>query len=178
MKPTPSVDSLTRGAVIAERTVGPFRFVQSAYGPGAYLSAHSHDISKISLILAGGTEERHRNSDDRFGPGSVVIKPKYATHANSFSPGGMQGFAVSVDYHGSEVDSAWSAATQQYRWINVREITRAMFELSRLVFCRRACGTDSSSRSLRNYRRVHLKSANSHHCGTRVASENSQIIAR
>jgi AraC family transcriptional regulator len=123
------IDDLSQGVVVALRVLGPFRLVASRYAPDSALARHSHAVSKISLILSGGTAEHHRRDGGSFAAGCVVVKPKGAEHANRMGPRGLRSFALSCDETDSRIAAKWTGATARYTWIDSKSLSRALFEL-------------------------------------------------
>jgi AraC family transcriptional regulator len=58
------------------------------YSPGLRQAPHSHDAPHISLVLAGGFEERAGRMEVTFDAGRLALRPEGLRHAGAFSPEG------------------------------------------------------------------------------------------
>ncbi len=128
-----SPEGLTHGRIVRALTAGAFSVVECVYLPGIRIGPHVHEHSKISLVVSGGTEERHRDTDDRYGPGWAVIKPIDAEHSNHFGPSGLRTLVITRRTDDSEIGAAWNQAVRQYRWVGGGPLVRAMFVVARAI---------------------------------------------
>lgn len=107
--------------------------VETGYEPGQRMGRHAHERTKISLILAGGTDERSLRLDNHCDAGSAVIKPAGRDHSNVFSPVGMRTFVAYLSST-DELNDTWARRLSEYRWHHGGPIVRAMVRLYRATF--------------------------------------------
>lgn len=133
---------VSNGAVVRTHWIGAFHLVESDYSPSMRMPRHAHSQAIISLIVSGGTEERFRDTSDRYGPGWVSVKPWEVDHSNLVCPVGMRGFAVSRSCDDAEDAADWDAALSRYQWRSDRTVVRAMFGVYRAL--REPAGPDGA----------------------------------
>lgn len=81
------------------------------------MTAHTHEFSKVSLILAGGVVETYNERLFVGEPGQIVVKPASAAHADAVGPDGLTILSfrpTADDLSGSEI---WQCAFARYRWV-------------------------------------------------------------
>ncbi len=129
MSPARYAAKLSHGAAVRSERVGAFVLVESGYAPSLRLARHSHEHSSISLVISGGIEESYRQNAERFGPGSISIKPGDVEHSNAVSAAGMGGLAITRCDNDSQMTAAWTEAVSQYRWLTRGPVVRAFFDV-------------------------------------------------
>lgn len=78
----------THGACLGAWDCGPVRVVETRHLAGSRLSAHTHDHSSLTFVLAGHMRER---VDGRWIPvaaGQILAKPADAEHENAYGTSG------------------------------------------------------------------------------------------
>jgi len=102
-----------------------FQFVESHYEPHTHLPVHQHDISNLSLVLAGSLIEESDRGAILAGPGCVVFKPAGVEHGDRIGADGAAIFAL-------RFDPKWriaSTAVSDYAWQSQDDIARRMLLL-------------------------------------------------
>jgi len=129
MSPARYAAKLSNGDAVRSERIGAFVLVESGYAPSLRLGRHSHEHASISLVISGGIEESHRFTAERFGPGSISIKPGDIEHSNAVSSAGMGGVAITRCHDDSQETADWTAAVRQYRWLSRGPVVRAFFDV-------------------------------------------------
>src|SRR5262245_46846791 len=73
----------TFGRVLATRSVDGFVLRESRYRPGTRMPLHSHPHAYLSLVVAGGLNERDSAGDRVYGPGSLHFHPAGDQHSGA-----------------------------------------------------------------------------------------------
>ncbi|ESQ87026.1 helix-turn-helix transcriptional regulator [Asticcacaulis benevestitus] len=61
----------------------------SRYAPHEVMTAHMHDDTSLSLVLAGTYEETIRGKSDAYSTGALLVCPPHEQHAQRFSADGL-----------------------------------------------------------------------------------------
>lgn len=97
-------------------------FVKSDYVGGLRMPRHFDPETRITLVVAGGCTETVGRSESYCSPGSVVLKPAGADHANVFGDHGMTAFSI-------RFSSTAAVRPDAHRWTHGGPIARRMFDL-------------------------------------------------
>lgn len=114
-------------ARIAPKRADPngISFVESEYVAGLRMARHADAETRITLVVAGGCTESVGRCENYCGPGSVVLKPAGADHANVFGDRGMTAFSIRFP--------AQAVAPHAHRWTHGGPIARLVIDIYRLV---------------------------------------------
>jgi AraC family transcriptional regulator len=74
------------GEVAALRQVGGFRLREGLYAPALRISQHDHELATLSIVIAGGYDERFGSNRRRAEPGTVIAHPEGEHHAQWHDP--------------------------------------------------------------------------------------------
>src|SRR5262245_13033852 len=122
---------------------GGVTLTESHYDPNLHLPRHTHDFSKISLIVRGGVTESSARGEQSAGPGDVVFKPAGIDHTDTFAPRATLIFSIRAEKPKSELSEMLLRRTSDYAWVRSRAVTRAMFSAF-FAFRHRAEGDSSA----------------------------------
>jgi AraC family transcriptional regulator len=92
---------------------------------------HAHGVTKISLLLAGGLEERARRREWRPPVCGLAIKPAGLDHTDRFSPRGARLFSIQMDSTFIEQLGTDRRALESYDWIPCGPWTKSAIEAYR-----------------------------------------------
>ena len=93
-----------------------------AYRPGETQPRHHHAASSVTLVLAGGIEERVGAACEMGRPLSVVVKPAGTEHANRVGPHGAVTIQVSI-----RRDCLADRPLHAWRWLHGDPAARPFF---------------------------------------------------
>jgi AraC family transcriptional regulator len=94
---SPSLAHITQGTIRRQFQQGGVTLTETVHGSHSHLPEHSHRAAALSLVLAGGFEERA--GEDRFlcGALSVLFKPPDLPHSNRYGPAGARTLLVALE---------------------------------------------------------------------------------
>lgn len=92
-------------------------FVLTHYPPGHSMPAHTHEFSKVSLILSGRVVEIYNDRQFVGGPGQIVVKPASAPHADAVGPEGLTILSFQPAQEDLSSSEIWQCAFARYRWV-------------------------------------------------------------
>lgn len=93
----------------------------SRYAPGEVMPEHAHPGAAISVVLAGGLEERVGRREVEVGPFSVVTKPADVAHANRFGQDGARMLSVDLTADALEGLEGWREGGDGWCWHHAPE---------------------------------------------------------
>jgi len=108
------------------------RFVETTYARNERMPRHAHGVTKISLLLAGGLEERTRRKEWMPPVCGLVIKPAGLDHMDRFSPHGARLFSIQMEAVFVNRLGPHGRALESYNWIPTGLWTRSALLMYRL----------------------------------------------
>lgn len=101
-----------------------------AYPPGFEQPRHYHDWSSVTLVVAGGLEERVGSTVAVAAPLSVVVKPAGTEHSDRVGPDGAHTLQIAFAAERVTGDESWLGA---WRWLHAGSSARHVLALLRLL---------------------------------------------
>jgi len=102
--------------VVRQWVAPSLRVSETVYPPLRRMAPHVDGRARVSLLVAGAVEEDAADGPRLAGPGSVVVKPADAVHANRFGPAGARIVTLEPDAALLEEFAGPASGFSAYRW--------------------------------------------------------------
>jgi AraC family transcriptional regulator len=102
------------------------------YPPGMRQAGHAHDVTTISIVLAGGLRERAGRREHHSRPLSIVIKPIGTEHADDFGPQGARLLRITLP-DGAERGAPDTQHLAHWRWTDAGPACRPFLQLAHIL---------------------------------------------
>src|SRR4051794_40370777 len=85
------------GTVTDELRVDGIRAVRVRHAPGLTIHTHTHETSKLAVLLSGGGTERIGMDLVELRPFEVVARARWRPHENQYHAAGCESIVVELD---------------------------------------------------------------------------------
>jgi AraC family transcriptional regulator len=109
------------------------RFSEHVYPPRTTQPRHAHDVTTISIILAGSLRERVGRREQYSGPLSVVVKPLGTEHADDFGPDGVRLLRLTLTEDAVRAAAPWTRGLGRWCWLDGGPPCRVFLRIARAL---------------------------------------------
>jgi AraC family transcriptional regulator len=82
---------------LRQASAGGFAFSEARYPPGLRIGRHAHERPLVTVVLGGGFEENGPGRADSCAPGSLILRPAGAPHADAVGRSGSHNLEIELD---------------------------------------------------------------------------------
>jgi AraC family transcriptional regulator len=82
---------------LRQASAGGFAFSEACYPPGLRIGHHAHERPLITVVLGGGFEESGPGRAASCAPGSLILRPAGALHADAIGRSGTHNLEIELD---------------------------------------------------------------------------------
>ena len=108
---------ITFGRRLSRVEVAGVIITETEHQPGSRLDFHDHEAPNLNFVIEGSHWERFRSREMHCVPGSIIVKPAGALHANTYGDAGSH----AVIFEFAKPDELWAGgcyrAFREIRWL-------------------------------------------------------------
>ena len=108
---------ITFGRRLSRFEVAGVIITETEHQPGRRLDFHEHAAPNLNFVIGGSHVETFRSRTVHCLPGSIVVKPAGALHANAYGDAGSRSLVFEFKTAANEVYAGWSPAFREIRWL-------------------------------------------------------------
>jgi AraC family transcriptional regulator len=82
---------------LRQASAGGFAFSEACYPPGLRIGRHAHERTLVTVVLGGGFEESGPGRTASCAPGTLIVRPPGAPHADSIGRAGTHNLEIELD---------------------------------------------------------------------------------
>ena len=89
-------DARFYGRVVHTRHIGDLTLTETVFDPSSVVPSHSHDSSRLCLVLQGGFTEHVGGDAKRCAAGALLFHPAHEPHAQRYDDGASRCFSIQL----------------------------------------------------------------------------------
>lgn len=109
------------------------RISEDLYPAGTSQPRHAHDVTTVSIVLAGSLRERVGRRERYSRALGVVVKPLGTEHADDYGPDGARLLRLTLSEDAARAAVPWAGSLARWRWMDAGPACRPFLRLARAL---------------------------------------------